>query len=359
MKTLLILLSMTLLQENPEFPHPELSMKCYPETVTPGDSLYIRLVVKNPHTKSIYIPSEYWSTDHDIQTHIRDSENQKQPLFFESPMKALFNRSFFFTEIKPGDSRVIEALAINIPPLEDLKEPFWEKHLKKLSTNTAKFSFNVTVTSCLSVDGEYPYGSNAGWPVTMETSLIMKQRPEKEITLIREWQKSQTDFPETQEGNGRKAANCGFKDSMPKNIVIKKDFFGRGTKYSHWYFVRIGNRYPSSTNIPASWQDWKKLEESLTPSTMRDEIRLTRILIQYCDTEDANVLKELKDWFTDMNEVQRTAMARSLRDRAVDCYGNDKLLPPFREVYKTIREYDMVPPYEGGDKHLRNLGLIE
>jgi hypothetical protein len=92
---------------------------------------------------------------------------------------------------------------------------------------------------------------------------------------------------------------------------------------------------------------------------MRDEIRLTRIMVQYNATKRTVVLKELKDWFDGMNEVQRTVMAKSIRDRAEGCYGKDKLLPQFREVYKTIREYDVVPIPESNIKHLRSLGLIE
>ena len=51
---------------------------------------------------------------------------------------------------------------------------------------------------------------------------------------------------------------------------------------------------------------------------MRDKIRLTRISIQYCDTKDDDVLNELKEWFGGMDEVQRTVMAKSIRDLATN-----------------------------------------
>ena len=92
---------------------------------------------------------------------------------------------------------------------------------------------------------------------------------------------------------------------------------------------------------------------------MRDEIRLIRICIQYCDTRDEEVLGELKQWFSGMNEVQRTCMAKSVLDRARRTYGNDTLLIPFRDLYKTIREYDVSAKSESETEFLKRLGLLE
>ena len=83
-------------------------------------------------------------------------------------------------------------------------------------------------------------------------------------------------------------------------------------------------------------------KNSLTSSTMKDEIRLTRIIIQYCDTKDQKVLGELKEWFADMNEIQRMCMANSILGRMKRCimFGAPEeaknLLSPYRDLYKTI-----------------------
>jgi hypothetical protein len=114
--------------------------------------------------------------------------------------------------------------------------------------------------------------------------------------------------------------------------------------HSPWQFITLGNRYPSDPNAPETWQEWKQLEESITPSTMRDEIRLTRILIQYCDTKDEKVLEELKEWFDSMNEIQRTVMAKNIGDLAEKAHISgrvDTLLPLFRDIYRAIRKYDI------------------
>jgi len=372
MNTLLLLLTLLVTQESSGFPYPEFTMKCYPEMVMPGDTLYIKIIAKNPYDELIYISDEFLSTEGDIRTHLRDSENQKQPLLFESPDLSVAARGLCYTEIKPGDSRIIGALTINVPPLEDMKEPFWEKHWKNLPTSDVKLSLCVTVTSSAATkNGDISrYKAYENLPFTFETPIVLKQRPEKEMTLIQQWYELQVNewqasFPATQKY--RKAGTTGHKTTKPKNTVVKDE------KVSHWFFVRIGNRYPNYPVAPETWQEWQKLEESLTPSTMRDEIRLSRILIQYCDTEDDAVLKELKDWFDTMNEIQRTVMAKSLRNLAMESWelrdrtmGNYysgtifKLLPPFRELYKAIREYDVAPIPWWSVTHLReNLGLIE
>jgi len=353
MNVLLLLMAM-MVQSSPEFPHPEFVMKCYPEAAMPGDTLYIRIVAINSHAKSIYISDDFWPTDIDIQIHLRDLENQQRSLLFESPTNEEYVCPLHLVKIMSGDSHIIAALAINIPPLEDWKTTFWEKHLENLSASDVKFSLCATILSCAATNNNR---IEERLPFSVEIPVIMKPRPEKEITLIQKWYAAtpkdwfpvlESDRNPVRKIPGHRRLTFQWVD----NIFVK------GEKVSHWYFIPIGNRYPGHPNAPETWQGWKELEESLTPSTMRDEIRLTRILIQYCDTEDDTVLKELKEWFADMNETQQTVMAKLLRDRAFDSRGT-KFLTQFREIYKTIRQYDVVPVPESNVKHLRNLGLIE
>ena len=396
MNTLLFLLMSMVSHEISGFPYPEFVVKCCPAMVMPGDTLYIEIVAKNPHIESIYLSNCFLPTDLDIQVRLQDSENQYQPLLFETEAVGKYSRKLIFTEIKPGDSRIIGALAINVPPLEDLKEPFWEKHLKSLQASNEKFLLCTTILSYSAADEGSVIRSSVGHEIVqdaLETSIVteqvsdkeliisvtkgdktevvtitfpdkykplpfllevpiaIKQRPEQEMILIREWHaQGQAHFPITQKYC--KSAWTTFKSDMPQNTTIKDE------KYSHWYFVRTGNRYQGDPNALTTWQDWQELEESLTSSTMQDEIRLTRILIQYCDTEDKKVLGELKEWFDGMNEVQRVVMAKSIRDRTKSTSGT-KIFTQFRELYKTIRKYDVVAIPESDKKHLRGVGVHE
>jgi len=84
-------------------------------------------------------------------------------------------------------------------------------------------------------------------------------------------------------------------------------------------------------------------------------------MIQYCDTEDRGVLKELKEWLEIMDEVQRTVMVTTLRYMPYYCYDDspDLLFPILRELYKAIREYDISSKSESEIEWLKELGLIE
>jgi len=351
MNILLFLLAVMASQESPSFPQPEFTMKCYPEIVMPGDMLYVIIVAKNPFAESIFI-SEVYSYSN-IRYYLEDSGNQ-QPLRSDKDLLSPTRKTvdallpLNFVEIKPGDSHIYHIQGINVTPLADLRQPFWRQHLMNLACGDEKFLIHCTL-ECRVTKSEKVTASEAV-PFPFEIPIVIKMRPEKEMALIRKWSETLTAFLWSKEF--QKYGVYGHPRDMPKNIVIKDE------KFSHWYFVRFGNLYPDNSSVPETWQGWKELEESLTPSTMRDEIRLTRILIQYCDTKDNAVLKELKDWFDGMNEVQRTVMARSVRDMG-SCADREKLRPSFRKIYQGIREYDVVPIPESAKQFLRDIGLIE
>ena len=78
MITLLFMLTVLMPQEHLGFPQPEFIVECYPETVMPGDTLYVTLVVKNPFDKSIHISRQYSVAGREVsvQFHLKDSESR-------------------------------------------------------------------------------------------------------------------------------------------------------------------------------------------------------------------------------------------------------------------------------------------
>ena len=297
---LLFLSTMLVSQDSPGIRHPKFSVESCQEMMMPGDVFYFKVVVKNPHSESVYISTYVLSR---ITMHLRDSENQTQPLLFESlPIDVLVPLEF--TEFKPGPL-VILPWRINVPPLEELKEPFWEKHLKNLSEQEVKLWLCVNINSCSATSGDRG-AKHESLPFTFEIPITIRQRPEKEMVLIRKWY---DDTPKEQFPvfDGVK------KVSRNSDYIVKSDIvFIQGKEIPRQQFMLRQNRYPGYPNAPVTWQGWKELEDSLSPSTMQDEIRRTRILIQYCDTKDEAVLKELKEWLVDMNEFQRSMMAPRL-----------------------------------------------
>lgn len=333
------------------FPEPRLDLKYHAETAMPGDTIYFTIVAKNPHALSIYVPEGVSPTERDIRMSIRDSENQDTLLLFEANNTLLSNRAIFCTKIPPGKSRMLAALAINIPALEDIHTPFWEKHLKELPAEGKEFTLNVD----LEFYSASFWRGEPGGTRTLSRKILLKPRPDKEMAMIQQWyDKTPKElFPEPDRKNDPVRKDPSHHGGwLPKSEVIRV----HGEEYSQWHFIRLGNRFPADPNAPETWQGWKELEESITPSTMRDEIRLTRILIQYCDTDDAKVLMELEDWFVGMNQVQRTVMAKNIGDLAWDTRGT-KLFEPFKKIYAVVKKYDIAAKSDEMKKYFEKAGL--
>jgi len=81
-------------------------------------------------------------------------------------------------------------------------------------------------------------------------------------------------------------------------------------------FVRLGNRKPSDPNNPTTLAGWRELEASLVPSTMRDEVRLVRLQLEFyaasAGEDSAQAKKYLLDWLKSLPTPQRVVMAASL-----------------------------------------------
>ncbi|MGL6196997.1 MAG: hypothetical protein ACRC2T_19465, partial [Thermoguttaceae bacterium] len=236
--------------------------------------------------------------------------------------------------------------SICVPPLEDITEDYWQKKLCQKEQLALAFEI-----------GAYCFEDNTGCPpkaympsYLFEKNISVSPRDNEEAMLVQRWLHSTPPeiFPE--KSKTKKTPKSWRQIEIPKTSPMTSG------KHRLMHFQRIDNRYPGDPNCPETWQGWKELEESLTPSTMRDEIRLTRILIQYCDTEDEAVLTELKDWFKDMNEIQRTVMAKNICDLALHSCDT-KLLEPYKKIYGAIKEYDIAAKSDSMKKYLEDAGL--
>ena len=108
-------------------------------------------------------------------------------------------------------------------------------------------------------------------------------------------------------------------------MASKSDIVINGNKYDPWMFIRLGNRKPSDPNNPTTLDGWRKLEASLVPSTMRDEVRLTRLQLEYYSAKKGeaseNAKNELVEWLQSLPEVQRTIMTTFLVSKMYDFFG--------------------------------------
>ena len=339
-------------------------MACFPETIKPGDVVYLQLSCHNISDQELSVPVPDLLTTNAMSGATIEIVNGEQSYPFTIEVGSLeiwmiFGQSGFrwnsFIAIPSHEEKVILGTRIQFPPLEDLHEPFWKELLDDVPPDGKELEIKLTLS------GVITFGMIEH---SLRQSVNFQPRIEKEMMLIESWYKnSQNNFP-AHRAIPRDATLAGGGTFCPDQLIK----FGKDRTLTYppsnqdivAWCIQIGNRYPSDPNAPTTWQGWKELEESLTPSTMRDEIRLTRILIQYCNTRDRKVLLELAAWFEGMNEIQRTVMAKNIFDLAKECHGNDVLLPLFRDIYHTIRKYDVAGKPERSLQHLRkNLGLIE
>ena len=352
----------------------EVQVSTYPECIQPGDTFYVKVTFVN-HSDDSYILSD-------------------SSLFFgiaETKWRALSRNGNVYEWLpevgyyrhSDGGPRIIQYFyppktqlclllqKFQFPPLDELHSEFWEHEMEALKNapEGLDYEFEIVIIRPLSelpqvkasgielFSEEYRLLDKEGrekrfkevweeWILRLKTNVKIKLRPPDEMALIEQWYKNTpaslwptnlrntlSKAPYKELGRNQWSARVlgpAYKPRDSKWILIQEKW------YSPWLFIRLGNRYPSDPNAPETWQGWKELEESISPSTMRDEIRLTRILIQYCDTRDEKVLDELKEWFADMNEVQRACMAISV----IGHLEEDSVLSvPSRDLINVVREY--------------------
>jgi len=343
----------------------------YPEEVYFGDPVYIGIRLKNLSDKEVsYITSNYERKDFWLSLL---SESIPVPYHL---LREYLNAFFCSWDdplpphlFQPGESVLVFVACQELPALEDMNFPFWEEAKKRLESGES-----ITV----SIGMEQPNNRSVPpWPEPnyeyVSQPFTIKPRPGSEMELVQNWLEGTPErlrpAPYDQlyvEGNYFEVygttdefeavtlthkpgfvskerylkinRNLGFYHASNEHFIHVQ-----GKDYFPYDFLRRGNRKPGDPVCPATWQGWKELEDSLSPSTMQDEIRLTRIIIQYCDTQDEKVLTELKEWFADMNELQRWSMIYSIWEREGLSRMKDALNPSFRDVYHAIREYDNLP----------------
>ena len=346
----------------------EVRVSCYPECVQPGDTFYVKIMFDNDSEDeySIRNPPLFFGIKdkrrHLLSRNGNDYEWLPEVQFYAHPDTKL-NHQYL---IQPKSQTALFCWAFQFPPLEDLHSEFWENEMAALkkATEGLDYEFQIVIgkptrklptnNSNSDASQEERYGLSNEEAIKrlreaaenslmyLKTNVRIKLRHPDEMALIEQWYENTPEslLPQIAEYTAPQPG-CkvtGFLQytgthAESSNWIKIEGIQLSGHRLTPWHFVRLGNRYPSDPNAPETWQGWKELEESISESTMRDEIRLTRMLIQYCDTKDEKVLEELKAWFAEMNEVQRTCMAASILNR-----GRHELLASFRELYEVVRE---------------------
>jgi len=240
-------------------------------------------------------------------------------------------------DLIPGEKRAAFKHYLEFPPLEDWGDPFWKEIQEKVSPDGVKCILTMTC--------RHHWHPDEPWEEYIETSeykveqeILIKPRPENEITLLEKWYKNTPKklFPEVK-GNRKIPYEMDLRSSGRSNITVG------WWAYDPWLFIRLGNRKPSDPNNPQTLDEWRQLEASLTPSTMRDEVRLTRLQLEFYSAQKGEASEkaknELVEWLKSLPEVQRAVMTTFLVSKMYD-FHRTSLRDKNRELMRAI--YDLL-----------------
>jgi hypothetical protein len=224
--------------------------------------------------------------------------------------------------IEPGEKYLFGIEALEFPPLDDWGAPFWQELIAKIPAEGTTCGLRV---KCGSAE--------------IERDILVKPRPAVEMALLKQWYDDtpETLFPKI-EGDRKIPYNGVYLEPSGKsNIRIG------GKEYDPWLFVRFGVRKPSDPNNPTTLEGWRELEASLIPSTMRDEVRLTRLQLEYYSAKKGGASEqakaELVDWLESLPEVQQRRMTTSLVSKMHEFYDSP-LRDKNRELMRAL--YDIL-----------------
>ncbi|MBQ8285259.1 MAG: hypothetical protein IJZ10_03045 [Thermoguttaceae bacterium] len=302
----------------------------YPTELTFGDVAYLTLNVQNVSNATRSLPGFYDDRDAKLLTAFERisvtadgipgeyvaAPEFASPLYRDAPMIGGLGS---YVKFSPGEKRRRAETALEFPPLEDWNAPFWAAVRDKLSRQKSvalRLRVEYRPDRELS-DVPLP----AQEPIFFETTLSLKRRDVNELTLISTWFEATPPnaLPTRSRDGLRKGPRFHTPNDLPKSASISLN----GKSYETRIFARYGVRKPSSTPsvAPTTLDGWRALEAKFAPSTLRDEITLTRLQLEYYNAPNGEAsdaaLQALVDWLRDRPEPQRAVLTESLRSNRV------------------------------------------
>ena len=229
--------------------------------------------------------------------------------------------------LKPGGKTRRVASALEFPPLEDWNDPFWTAVRDKLSNQSAvelRLRFELRLPPKITGSRE-AQALQPQWPtLSVEKTLVLKRRDDNGLATIDRWFEATPPdaFPVRSDDESKKGPRFYRRDEGPQPSSISLN----GKSYRADAFTRIGARKPTLVDAPPTVDGWRRLEAEFAPSTLRDEIALTRLQLEYYDAPEGAAsdaaLEALVGWFKTRPEPQRAAWLFSLKLRALHFFKN-------------------------------------
>ena len=341
----------------------------YPTELAFGDAAYYTLDVENVSDSAAYfdedaadralnestlsrcvarvaatvdgVPDEYVAAPELATLFVRAPSGEPQPSTSQQVSNVAESRtgcSVGGLYLKPGAKARRVASALEFPPLEDWNAPFWRAVRDKLSSQSAvelQLRFELRLPAKITGTREAQVLQPQGPTRIVEQTLVLKRRDANELATIARWFDTTPPdaFPVRSDDGTQKGPRFHRRDEGPQPSSISLN----GASYRADAFTRIGARKPTLVDAPTTVDGWRRLEAEFAPSTLRDEITLTRLQLAYYDAsegaESDAALKRLVDWFKTRPEPQRAAWLFSLNCRRFHFFKN-----PFEAKNATLRK---------------------
>lgn len=272
----------------------------YPSELYYGDSLYLLAYRINEGGKIRVFENERDSSFagfHDITISSKKLETKYKWRFeLQNNLRCDIAYAYVPGPFESGERKTGFSAIIDSPPLEDWNDPFWKELREKMTPEgircTISFKYDTFLAGKLD-------------DISVSQEVVVKPRPNEELTLLEKWYEKtpKESFP-VRRGKYKVPIEDFITHSSGSSIKVGDK------KFSPWRWIRAGNRKPSDPNNPTTLEGWRNLESQLSPSTMRDEIRLTRLLLEFYsanEEESSEYWKsELMNWLSTLPESQRT-----------------------------------------------------
>jgi hypothetical protein len=311
----------------------------FPKELFWGDTIYTAVYSKNisintiEGLKNYQLPLVYQKPMFNASINIEGTTILRYKWITEYDTTAYHDVLLLTSHLLPGTKNDFCKGSFEFPPLEDMEHPFWKEVLSKMTPDGV----------CCRLHFEYEY-----WDSSLQLQMMnvdeeirIKPRPESEMALLKKWYKNTPEklFPIVK-GNRKIPKN---NDSLFSNYRTNITVGGlRGN--DPWSFIRLGYRKPSDSNCPTTIEGWRELESGLIPSTMRDEICLIRMQLEYYGTSDQATSdlkrKALGDWLKSLPESQQSVMISYLVDLSSWYQGKNTLRPKYIELLHEL--YDLL-----------------
>ena len=358
------------------------TLELYPKEILLGDVVYLATYVENVSDETFkdfpdigeFAIGKHFIARVKISSDALPQKRSRQSKDYAWSPESEYEKYYFAKRPKKdfsaGEKRLCEMTAIEFPPLEDWEKPFWTNLRENLTSEGVVCQLQITCRFPYDANDRYDDVSSSSsnfrnvtaseWgeyrflEKTVTQEILIKPRPENETNVLDKWYNYTPEkmFPIVDLAGERDGIMSGKKYVDPLRLTkADKESFKEyyidvgGQKYDPCHFIRTGFRKPSVPNNPTELDGWQNLDDKMCDGTMRDEVRLTRLLLEYYsadETKTEQTKKELIDWLESLPDPQRVVFLDFIvKEGVVYFYQTsfaDKSLALLRDVCDLLPE---------------------